>query len=43
MQILDTDHDSYVIIYTCQDSAEWQETKSGVEMDFEQVWNAYMN
>ena len=35
MQVLDTDYDSYLIIYTCQDSSEWLEQRSGIEMDYE--------
>lgn len=43
MQVLDTDYESYLIVYTCQDSSEWLESRSGIEMEYEQVWNAYLN
>ena len=31
MQILDTDYDTYAVVYTCQDNAEW-EGKSEAEI-----------
>ena len=43
MQVLDTDYQNYMLVYTCQDSAEWTVERTGQELSHEDVWNAYMN
>lgn len=42
MQILDTDYKNYMVVYTCQDSAEFTDS-SGNELSYEAVFKAGVN
>ena len=42
-QILDTDYTSYMVVYSCQENAEWFDDRSGLEIAPEQVWQASIN
>lgn len=37
-QILDTDYTGYMVVYSCQENAEWFDDRSGLEIAPEQVW-----
>ena len=41
MDILDTDYDNYMVVYSCQENVEYLD-KVGIEVDTELVWKAYL-
>ena len=43
LHVLDTDYKSYLVLYSCQEEAEWREERSGREMGHEDVWRASIN
>ena len=38
LQILDTDFSDYMVIYSCQEFAEFEDHKSGEKMTSEAAW-----
>lgn len=42
-QVLDTDYDNFMLAYSCQENALWEDAKSGRELDFDEVFRAYIN
>ena len=42
-QILDTDYDSFALVYSCQENALWENAKTEQELEFDEVFRAYVN
>jgi len=38
VQVLDTDYDNYILLYSCQENAEFREMEGGAELSPEDVW-----
>ena len=43
MQILDTDYKDFLVVYTCQENAEYIDERTGMDVMPEQVFQAYIN
>ena len=40
---MDTDYDNYVLAYSCQENAYWDDVKTDLELDFGDVFKVYKN